>query len=110
MEENVRKELDALKGMMLNWKKSYLGWASPEGDSEYVVEEFSEEIEMHVYPYVRRMYECNYLSQSEVKEFLDFCYSQVEDLRDQLREAETKEVNKGSRHKPVEQSTYGWRK
>jgi hypothetical protein len=30
------------------------------------------------------MYECNYLTQSEVNEFLEGCYSQVEDLHDTL--------------------------
>ena len=85
MEENVRKELETLKGMVLNWKKSYLEGAPPGGGGEYLVREFSEEIETHVYPYTRRLYECNYLSQAEAEEFLGFCYSQVDDLRDSLR-------------------------
>jgi len=89
MEENVIKELDNLKGMILNWKKSFLGWASPGGDNDYVYQDFSEDIQRFVYPYVRRMYETKYLSDSEAKEFMDYCYSQVEDLRDQLRDVET---------------------
>ncbi len=80
MDEKVRKELDALRGMVLTWKKDYLGSATPDGESEYLVREFLEEVETHVYPYVRRMRECNYLTGPEAKEFLDFCYGQVEEL------------------------------
>jgi hypothetical protein len=92
MEENVRKELEALKGMLLTWKKDYLGWVPSEGGGEYLVRDFLEEIETHVYPYVKRLYECKYLSGSEAKEFLDFCYHQVEDLRNAAGEAEVKQV------------------
>jgi len=89
MEENVREELDVLKGMLDNWKRGFLSWASPEGDNDYVLLEFSEEIQMHVYPYVRRLFETNYLSEVEVKEFMHYCLSQVEDLRFQLSKAKT---------------------
>lgn len=94
MEENVIKELKNLEGMVLNWKKSFLGWASPSGDNDYVHHEFSEELQTYVYPYVRRLYETKHLSDSEAKEFMDYCYSQVEDLRDQLRDVETKQSKK----------------
>jgi len=72
-----------------NWKRGFLSWASPEGDNDYVLLEFSEEIQMHVYPYVRRLFETNYLSEVEVKEFMHYCLSQVEDLRFQLSKAKT---------------------
>ena len=92
MEENVQKELETLKGMVLRWKRSYLEWVSPDGGDEFLAREFSEEIETHVYPYVRRMHECKYLSGPEAKEFLDYCYSLVEDLRDALRDAEAEQL------------------
>lgn len=91
MEEEVRKELATLKGMVLNWKKDYLGWAPPDGGGEFLARELAEEIDTHVYPYVRRMYECNYLSSADVKEFLDGCYGEVDDLRNVLREMEAKQ-------------------
>ena len=94
MEENVIKELNTLKGMMLNWKKSFLGWASPEGDNDYVYQDFSEDIQVLVYPYVRRLYETKHLSVSEAEEFMNNCYRQVEDLRDQLKNVETKQSKK----------------
>ena len=89
MEENVREELDVLKGMLDNWKRGFLSWASPEGDNDAVLLEFTEEIQMHVYPYVRRLFETNNLSGAEAKEFMCYCFSQVEDLRIQLGRAQT---------------------
>ena len=85
MEESVRKELGALKGMVLTWKESYLRWASPEGGDEFLAEEFSNEIQTHVYPYVRRLYETNHLNRSEASQLLDFCFGQVDDLREALK-------------------------
>jgi hypothetical protein len=87
MEENVQKELEVLKRMVLTWKKEYLGWAPSEGGGEFLAQELLGEIETHVYPYVRRLHECGYLSGVEAKEFLDFCYQQVEDLRNAVGEA-----------------------
>ena len=93
MEENVRKELETLKGMVLNWKKDYLGWAPPDGGWEYLPRELLEEIETHISPYIRRMYECDYLSPSEVREFMESCYLQVEDLRNTLAEIEAEQLS-----------------
>ena len=94
MEENVIKELDTLKGMLNNWKRGFLSWASPDGDNEYVLLEFQEEVQQQVYPYVTRLLEAQHLSQSEAQEFMNYCYSQVEDLRDQLDKVETNESKK----------------
>ena len=88
MEENVGKELETLKGMVLRWKRSYLEWVSADGGGEFLAQEFFEEIDTQVYPYVRRLYECNHLSGPEAKEFLDFCYNEVQELRNALSEAE----------------------
>jgi hypothetical protein len=94
MEENVIKELDTLKGMLNNWKRGFLTWASPDGDNEYVLLEFREEIDSQLYPYVTRLLETKHLSQSEATEFMDYCYRQVEDLRDQLDKVEINESKK----------------
>jgi hypothetical protein len=89
MEENVRQELDVLKQMMNNWKRGFLLWASPDGDNQHVLLEFTEEIQEQIYPYVTRLRETENLNHTEAKEFMDYCYSQVEDLRDRLEEVET---------------------
>lgn len=95
MDEKVRKELETLKGMVLTWKESYRGWAPPDGGGEFLVKDFLEEIEEYVYPYVKRMFQCDYLTQFEVKEFMEFCYKEVEDLRNSLEEAEAKQPRGG---------------
>ena len=91
MEENVRQELNTLKQMLNNWKRGFLSWASPDGDNDYVLLEFTEEIQEQLYPLVTRLRETEHLTNSEAREFMDYCHSQVEDLRNQLREVETDE-------------------
>ncbi|MDA2916999.1 hypothetical protein MYX64_09205 [Nitrospinae bacterium AH_259_B05_G02_I21] len=86
MEENVRKELETLKGMVLNWKKSYVNSAAEGGGGDFLAQDLSEEIDTIVYPYVCRMYECNYIDGGHVKEIMDFCHQQVQELRDAIRE------------------------
>jgi hypothetical protein len=92
MEQNVCKELEALKGMLNNWKTGFLSWASPDGDNEHVLLEFTEEIQTSLYPYVRRLFETNHLSDSEATEFMVYCFGQVEDLRVQLAGVEISEA------------------
>lgn len=78
--------MEAIRGMVLNWKASYSRDALFQGGSSFLVEEFAEEIQTYVYPYLRRLYETNYLNESEGQDFLDFCFREVEDLRNSLGE------------------------
>ena len=91
MEENVRQELDTLKQMLNNWKRGFLSWASPDGDNDHVLLEFTEEIQEQLYPLITRLRETEHLTNTEAQEFMVYCHSQVEDLRNQLREVETDE-------------------
>jgi hypothetical protein len=86
MEQNVVKELQALKTIVLNWKSNYLSMRTPEGGDEFLADDFREEITTHVSHFVRRLYENSHLSLSEAHEFLDACYSHVEELRKSLIE------------------------
>jgi len=97
MKENVKKELDTIKTMVLRWQKSYLGWATSDRGNEYLLEEFSEEISRHVSPLVRRLYENQFISLSEHHEFMESCYSQINELGDLIKkkEAEYKQPQKG---------------
>jgi len=95
MEENVRKELNALEEMVLTWKRNYLGYATPEGNNDFLVEEFQEEITQYLSPYLRRLFECEYLTEMEVSEFRDSCYRQVDDLRREIQELENPPVKPG---------------
>ena len=52
---------------------------------------------MYVSPLLRRFLDANYLSPYEHNEFLESCYSQINELRDQIKkkEAEHKQPKKG---------------
>ena len=93
----MKKELDTIKTMVLRWQKSYLGWATSDRGNEYLLEEFSEEISRHVSPLVRRLYENQFISLSEHHEFMESCYSQINELSDLIKEkeAEYKQPKKG---------------
>lgn len=91
MDENVRKELDTLTGMVLTWKKDYLGSVSSDEDCEYLAREFLDEVETHVYPYVRRLMECNFLTGPEATEFLESCYRQAEELNKVIQQPDAKQ-------------------
>jgi hypothetical protein len=95
MNDEVRKELDTLEQMVLNWKASYLGFATPDGGNDFLLEEFQDEIMMYISPYVRRLYQCEYLTSVEAEEFMDHLYDQVEDLRQQIQELETPPEKQG---------------
>ena len=97
MEKNVKKELDTIKKMVLRWQKSFLGWATPDGGNDFLIEEFSEEISMYVSPLVRRLYESNHLSLSEHHEFMQSCYNQLNELSDliKIKEADAEQPQKG---------------
>jgi hypothetical protein len=86
MNDDVREELESLRGMVLRWKGSYLGYASGEEGFEFLAEELSEEIARHICPYVVKLHQFDHLSNAEANEFLDYCYSQVEELRHTLME------------------------
>jgi hypothetical protein len=110
MEENVRQELEALEMMVLNWKRSYLGDATPEGNNDFLLHEFQEEINTYVSPYLRRLFQCEHLSHAEAEEFLNACYDQVEVLRAEIRALETPPAKPGIWQKVVQQTRVAWRK
>jgi hypothetical protein len=85
MEEAIQAELEAVKGMVLTWKKNYLREATSQGDDDFLADDLREEIETYIVPYLRRICQCNYIEPHEADEFLDFCFGQVEDLRASLR-------------------------
>ncbi len=94
MKKNVSEELDVLRSMLNNWKTGFLSWASPDGDNDHVLLEFTEEIQTHIYPYIRRLFDTDNLNEAEAREFMSYCFSQVEDLRVQLSKAQTDESRK----------------
>ncbi len=109
MEENVRQELDALEQMVINWKANHLGFATPEGNNDFLVEEFQEEITTYMSPYLRRLWQCEYLTLQEAEEFMNWCYDQVADLRRLIQELETPSVKPGFWQKLIGKTKEAWR-
>ena len=95
MEENVKKELDTLRIMVLRWKKSYLGSVPADGNGEFLVKDFSEELHTHIHHYVRRLYQCDHLNFEEYQEFINFCHAQIEELRVAVTKVPEEEHKKG---------------
>jgi hypothetical protein len=95
MQDNVRQELDDLGMMVLNWKRAYLEHATPEGNNDFLVAEFQEEITTYMSPYLRRLFQCEHLTAEEAEEFLNHCYGQVDELRRLIQELETPAVKPG---------------
>ena len=93
-----------MEAMVLNWKRSYLEHATPDGNNDFLVEEFHEEITTYMSPYLRRLYQCEHLTQPEAEEFLNACYSQVDDLRDRIRELERPSAEPGVWQRVAEQA------
>jgi len=85
MEENIRQEIEKLKGMVVAWRDSYEAAGPADGSADFLLHDFIEEIDTHVYPYARRLWECDYVSKAEAGELLNFCYRQVEELRTHLK-------------------------
>lgn len=88
MEDEVQRELETLRGMVQNWRDALLDVAHRGGGYGFLADELREDIESHVFPYVRRMFECAYLSAPEVRAFLEECEMVVEELRRVLTETE----------------------
>ena len=110
MEENVVKELETLKNMVLRWKMSYLGWVPDDGEGDYLLEGFREEISTHVSPFVNRLFQNDHLTWLEAQEFLNYCYDQVEEISQAVEKAKSKQLKRASEHRLVEYSSYSWRK
>ena len=88
MEPAISRELDAIGAMVSTWHKKYLEWATADGNNEFLVEEFMEEVDTYVLPFVRRMNQVEQITLREADEFLNRCYGKVADLQDSIKELE----------------------
>ena len=50
MTPHIKNELDALHGMIVNWRKDYERHADPAGGNDFLVSDFAGEIEEHSRP------------------------------------------------------------
>ena len=86
MTEDVRKELEDLKTIVVAWKESYIKLAREDGGGEYMIEEYSSEIEEMVFPYVYKIMKLGGMEMEDLQAFSRFCHRQVLELREALVE------------------------
>ena len=79
--EDLKKELDDLKQMARNWKRGYETWMEEGEDNEYVFLEFLQEIHDVAFPYIKRLYETEYIEEGEMRELVQYFLDQVEELK-----------------------------
>ena len=84
MTEDVRRELEDLKAIVVAWKESYIKLARENGGGEFLVEEYSSEIDELVFPYVYKMVKLGGMDMEDLMVFSRFCYRQVLELREAL--------------------------
>ena len=89
MDPAVRKELDTLLVMVGNWKDDMIRIAGGEDGWEFLAKDMFGEIEESVFPYLRRMLECMYITKEECAEFTNQCFQQVERLAEHLKPVNT---------------------
>ena len=85
MDPAVRKELDTMLGMVEAWRMDKIRLAGGENGWDFLAKDLREEIEEHIYPYVRRMLECRYITTNELSDFLTACFAEVTLLADHLK-------------------------
>jgi hypothetical protein len=80
------EELVLLRQRVLLWQADYLSQAPAAGGEDYLflVQEFSQEIEDYLYPYIRRLRDTNHLDQAQVDDLLSYCYGLVYELREHI--------------------------
>ncbi len=86
MTEDVRKELEDLKTIVVAWKESYIKLARENGGGEYMIEEYNSEIEEMVFPYVYKIVKLGGMEMGDLQAFSRFCQRQVLELREALIE------------------------
>jgi len=85
MEENVTKELDCLKQMVINWRQGYLEWVEPGEDNSWIVQELKDEIQEYMAPYIRRFRDLAYITHSEEAKFWQEVLVLVDCFEDEIK-------------------------
>jgi hypothetical protein len=91
VEENVKKELNTILMMINNWKNSYITWISEDGGNEYILQEFIEELNSTVSPYLRRLTTLCFLSTDKMYDFWSKVNIEIKELSDKIKEVENVE-------------------
>jgi len=94
-EEMGVDELKTLKGMWKRWLHRDIifasevvikqGGQSHDGEWDFLMEEWKENFYIWMYPYVKRLYETEYITEQEAGEFVSFAYTLMDTALDAIR-------------------------
>ncbi|MCL6634618.1 MAG: hypothetical protein K6T29_02465 [Peptococcaceae bacterium] len=79
--EHGRAELEALRQTVLYWKEDYRQWGC-----EAAAADFMDEIDGIIYPYLKRLLECDFIDEVQFRQFLSFCDEQMGEIGKSERE------------------------
>lgn len=79
------QEIERLSTMVLAWKESWASSAKESGGGDFLCDEFREEIDRMVMPYLRRLLETQHVWDVQVRDFLEFCSRQVDELNARIQ-------------------------
>ncbi|NIS74957.1 MAG: hypothetical protein GTO08_06695 [Deltaproteobacteria bacterium] len=73
--------LEDVKKIILAWKESYLKLVRESGGGELLAKDYEGEIEEFAFPYIMTMFRNEIISEDEMREFMDFCHTQIKDFK-----------------------------
>mgnify|MGYP001772763748 CR=1 FL=1 len=82
--ERVLRELEDVKNMVFEWKKSYVRIVRECGPYDLAVSEFWGEIEEYVLPWLNRMLVVGFIDESEFEDTMNYFIGLVEELREEI--------------------------
>jgi hypothetical protein len=93
IKENVEKELECLKQMVQNWKRGYLGWMDDK-DNEWLIQELRDDIQLHMFPYMRRLLESEQITSEEESRFWVEIELSVSEFSEYIKEGKKEKLCK----------------
>ena len=84
MEKRVQEELDSIAMMVGNWRDSYTRMITGSGGEGFLVSDLVGEIEESVFPYLRRLRECEYITIEEESAFIERLFENVDRLTHEI--------------------------
>lgn len=88
MDDGTKKELRDIGNMVINWTRGYTRQLDPHGGNEYLIHDFSEEINTNIVPYMTRLQECEHLTGQELSQFRAIIGSHIAGFMELINELE----------------------
>lgn len=97
-QEHGLDELETLKGMWKRWLQRDVMWAAEvvvaqggqleDGEWNFLEEDWKENFHLWMYPYLRRLYETEHVTEQQAGEFVSYVYIMMQLSIDAIRKLE----------------------